>query len=218
MSNIDDGAGRIDDRLWVPLCQAADRLGVSERTLRRWVADGKVPNRLIDNRREVLIECADAGRPGVMSGGQESSVRQGGANVSGQGVELALHVEAVGSLLAVYRDDAQRQIARAEAEARRHRWSSRCGWSAAAVLVVAGGVAAGLVSWHVRGLTEAERLASRRLVEVEVEVQGARLEAAENARRASEAERWAQGLSDHLAGLTIDSAARAAAEGMRLDW
>ena len=43
---------------WVPLIDAAAAYGVSERTMRRRVSDGEVPNRLRHGRREVLVPMA----------------------------------------------------------------------------------------------------------------------------------------------------------------
>ena len=124
---------------WVGIAEAVGILGLSERTIRRHVAAGKLLTRTEAGRVEVRVEAAvvAAGVPDIIEGVPD--IRRGLDRNTGTGVPDMPDMRPAG--LAVV------------AEIRRARRHAAAGWSMAAAGFV---LAAGLAVWGVRAIERAE--------------------------------------------------------------
>lgn len=165
--NPDTQSGQPGQRVigyWLDLTEASSVLGVSDRTVRRRIKAGELPNRMHKGRRQVRIDTAD------MTGGQrtdnpDAATEQIGGvvrddKVAGSVADALATIDRVerdlAGVLALMGDElrAERQLAveRVELELKRVRKRSGLGWALA--LILAGVGAAGAVV-GVQGMTEA---------------------------------------------------------------
>lgn len=165
--NPDTQSGQPGQRVigyWLDLTEAAGVLGVSDRTVRRRIKAGELPNRMHKGRRQVRIDTAD------MTGGQrtdnpDAATEQIGGVVRGDKVAGSVadalatidRVEReLAGVLALMGDElrTERQLAveRVELELKRVRKRSGLGWVLALILA---GVGAAGAAVGVQAMTEA---------------------------------------------------------------
>lgn len=144
--NQDTPSGQRVIGFWFDLTEAAGMLGVSDRTIRRRIKAGEIPNRMHKGRRQVRIDTADM-TDGQPADNQDSG--QGGAGsivrddkVSGSVGDALANINSIerqlAGVLATMSDElkAERQLAveRVEVELERVRRRSGLGWALAFVL------------------------------------------------------------------------------------
>lgn len=187
---------------WVNLDEAADRLGVSERTLRRWIADDKISHRKISGRRQVRLD------PDDMTANQDAETdtaathdgHGGHGHPSGHAVTDTAEGSTAAELVILTRGLVERRADELRQDARRARRHAGTAWTIAAVLTLATG--AGAV-WGVLTLDDAQDAAA----ELRASLDDTEAErAAEVARTAAERER-----AERLAAELIDARADATA-------
>jgi excisionase family DNA binding protein len=168
--NPDTQSGQPGQRVigyWLDLTEAAGVLGVSDRTVRRRIKAGELPNRMHKGRRQVRIDTADMtdATGGQRTDNPDAATEQIGGVVRGDKVAGSV-ADALATIDRVERDlagvlalmgdelRAERQLAveRVEAELVRVRRRSGLGWVLA--LILAGVGAAGAVV-GVQAMTEA---------------------------------------------------------------
>lgn len=127
---------------WVPLIDAAESYGVSERTMRRRVADGEVPNRLRHGRREVLVPMARQ----AATDATNTDGRPGGDRVAGSTTAALAAIEGIegglGSVLAMLteeiRADRRLVIEQAHHDLRQVRRRAGTAWVLVGILTALG--------------------------------------------------------------------------------
>lgn len=134
---------------WLPLLDAAATYGVSERTMRRRVSDGEVPNRLRHGRREVMVPLA----PQTATTRPDEDGIPTGDKVAGSAAGALAGIEGgVAGVLALLADELRsgRRLAVDEAqnELRRVRRSAGTAWVLVGILTTlgAGGGVLGFLS------------------------------------------------------------------------
>lgn len=183
---------------WLPLIDAATAYGCSERTMRRRVAEGEVPNRLRHGRREVMLPMA---RQAATATGTTDG-RAGGDRLAGSAATALAAIEGIeGGLAGVLallteeiRADRRVVIEQAQTDLRRVRRRAGLAWGLVACLACLGAAGAVLGVLTVRQADQ------------RVEATGLALEAAQT-RQADLA-----GAVEALEAQTRAEAARAATE------
>lgn len=165
--NPDTQSGQPGQRVigyWLDLTEAAGVLGVSDRTVRRRIKAGELPNRMHKGRRQVRIDTADM-TDGQRTDNPDAATEQIGGVVRGDKVAGSV-ADALATIDRVERDlagvlalmgdelRAERQLAveRVELELKRVRKRSGWGWVLALIL---GGVGAAGAVVGVQGVTAA---------------------------------------------------------------
>lgn len=187
------GTGRVVG-YWASTTEAATRLGVSERTIRRRAKDGQLPSRLWGGRRQVRLDPPDAATDTpdaepdnqATEGGQLGQRQKTGTDAA----ELAMLVRGV----------IERRDADTRQELRRARRWAGFGVATAAALVIAAAIGA---VWAVQAIERAATAAG--VAEARAEATEA-TRAAEAALATAERER-AERLADELIDARADARA-----------
>lgn len=163
---------------WASMAEAAELLGVSQRTIRRRISAGELAGRIVHGRREVQLG-PDTPRTNRT---RRVNPNAGGAD-DGRPV-LALSVVADRAVTVAERmaDDARRELHQAR------RWG-RTGWGTAAAVLIAGGLLSAL-TWRQAGVSDQAAADARQRAE-DMAGQVARLESVVDTER---------GRVDQLAG------------------
>lgn len=125
---------------WVSITEAVGRLGLSERTIRRQIADGRLRSRLTADRREVLVP-PDTGKGLPSPDGMTDTAAGLSPVIVRQGIDTA----ELAALVAV----ADRRADELRADTRRARRLAGTGWTVAALLAVG-------TAWSLRELGAAQ--------------------------------------------------------------